>query len=219
MLRSDTTAVRATTTDHRQDALAVLADTYADEKQWVREATDMFPVVDLDDDRIMWIVATVDGHAAGVLRVHYDPPLHLYREYGLQALDDAPEIDVDAFLHEHRIAEIGRFAVRPAYRRRLRVVFEIMRVAAVDTLQRDYTHYVTDVFEGEAHSPYRFHTRVLGFKPVAVHATGEMNCLHRRITLLLNLKEAYQRLRDSKNRLYDRISEGLSEQRRKQLAT
>lgn len=218
MLRSDTTATQATTHTDRQRALGVLDATYTEEKRWVRKARDMFPSSDLDDDRITWVVAMVDGEPAGVLRVHYDPPLHLYREYGLEALEEAADVDVDAFLRDHRIAEIGRFAVRPAFRRRLCVVFELMRVAAVDTLQRDFTHYVTDVFEGEEHSPYQFHTRVLGFRPVAVHQTGEMDCLHRRITLILNLKEAYQRLRASKNRLYTLIADGLSERRRQQLA-
>ena len=84
-----------------------------------------------------------------------------------------------------------------------------MRVAGVETLRRGFTHYVTDVFEDEEHSPYRFHTRVLGFRPVATHETGEMDCFHRRITLVLNLREAYQRLRDSQNRLYRFLTEGL----------
>jgi hypothetical protein len=218
MLRSDTTAVRATTPAHRTAALEVLRATYADEKHWVERAETMFPASDLTDDAVTWIVATVDGAPAGVLRVHYDPPLHLYREYGLTALDDAAGLDVDAFIRAHRIAEIGRFAVLPAFRRRIRVVFWLIRLAALDTLARRYTHYVTDVFEGEEHSPYNFHTRVLGFTPVATHETGEMDCLHRRITLVLDIEEAYERLRATKNRLYRFLTDGLDARLRGELS-
>jgi hypothetical protein len=184
----------------------------------VERAETMFPASDLTDDAVTWIVATVDGAPAGVLRVHYDPPLHLYREYGLTALDDAAGLDVDAFIRAHRIAEIGRFAVLPAFRRRIRVVFWLIRLAALDTLARRYTHYVTDVFEGEEHSPYNFHTRVLGFTPVATHETGEMDCLHRRITLVLDIEEAYERLRATKNRLYRFLTDGLDARLRGELS-
>jgi hypothetical protein len=209
MVRSETTAARATTRADRQHALTVLDLTYVAEKQWVESAEALFPADHLQNEHITWILATVDGVPAGVLRVHFDPPLDDYREYDLDPLNGAADLDIDAFIREHRIAQIGPFAVLPDYRRRFRVVFWLMRVAGVETLQRGYTHYVTDVFENEKHSPYRFHTRVLGFRPVAAHETGEMDCLHRRITLVLNLKDAYQRLRDSRNRLYRFLTEGL----------
>jgi len=219
MIRSDTTASRATTHTGRQRALTVLDATYADEKQWVESAEVLFPRDHLQDEDITWIVATVDGAPAGVLRVHFDPPVDDYREYDLDPLSGAADFDVDAFIRQHHIAQIGPFAVLPAYRRRFRVVFWLMRVAGAETLQRGYTHYVTDVFENEEHSPYRFHTRVLGFRPVAAHEAGEMDCLHRRITLVLNLKDAYQRLRDSRNRLYRFLTEGLDSPLLRQCST
>lgn len=40
-----------------------------------------------------------------------------------------------------------------------------------------------------------FHTRVWGFSPVATHDHGELSCPSKRITLILDLKAAYQRLR------------------------
>lgn len=218
MLRSDTTAGRCTTPDDRRQALSVLNATYAQEKQWVDDAEAMFPEDDLSNDAITWVVATVDEAPAGVLRIHYDPPLHLYDAYGLEPMEAAQDLDIDAFIRSNQIAEIGRFAVLPAYRRRIRVVFWLMRMASLDTLQRGYTHYVTDVFEDEPHSPYNFHTRVLGFQPVAHHAAGEMNCLHRRITLMLNLKDAYQRLRESKNRLYRFLTDGWDDAVMRQLS-
>jgi len=222
LLRSDTTAALVTTSDGRDDALQVLDDIYGAEKRWVDDAASLFPASDLGDDRISWVLARVDGAPAGVLRVHYDPPLELYAEYGLQPVDGngalPSNLDIDTFIRTHRIAEIGRFAVRPTYRRRIRVVFWLMRVAWADTLDREYSHYVTDVFEDEPHSPYDFHTRVLGFQPIATHATGEMNCLRRRITLILNLQAAYHRLHASKNRLYRFLTAGLDDSLQHRLA-
>ena len=123
---------------------------------------------------------------AGALR----SPLADYAEYDFDPVGRGASLDVNTFIQTHEIAQIGPFAVRPAYRRRIRVVFWLMRVAGAETLTRGYTHYVTDVFEDEEHSPYRFHTRVLGFEPVATHDTGAMDCLHRRITLVLNIEDA-----------------------------
>jgi hypothetical protein len=217
LFRSDTTARRVTTPDGRADALSVLDATYAKEKAWVDDAESAFPGGELGDDDVTWLLATVDDEPAGVLRLHYDPPLHRYDEYGFERLEGAEGLDVDAFVRERSIAEIGRFAVLPKYRGRLRVLFWLMRAAGVDTLERGYTHYVTDIFEGEEHSPYAFHTRVLGFRPVAAHETGEMNCLHRRITLVLNLKAAYERLHATKNRLYRFLTEGLDASLQKRL--
>jgi hypothetical protein len=209
MVRSDTTAFPATTSADRRQALHVLDATYVREKRWVNDAAELFPAGALADDNVSWVLATVDDDPAGVLRVRFDPPLERYREYDFDPLGDGGPLDVDAFVRAHRIAQIGPFAVRPTYRRRFRVVFWLMRVAGAETLAREYTHYVTDVFEDEEHSPYRFHTRVLGFRPVATHEAGEMDCLHRRITLVLNLRDAYERLRDSRNRLYRFLTEGV----------
>ena len=70
-----------------------------------------------------------------------------------------------------------------------------MNLAVRDTLERGYTHYITDVFEGEKHSPYKFHTRVMGFIPVATHDVVELNCPNRRITMVLDLADCYQRIK------------------------
>ena len=222
MLRSDTTAFRVSSAADRKRALTVLRTTYAQEKHWVDSAADVFPPSDLGDDDITRLLATVDSEPAGILRVHYAPPIDAYRKYDFEARADEsgrnplPE-DVDVFLANNQIAEIGRFAVLPDYRRRLRVVFWLMRVAGVDTFERGYSHYLTDVFEGEEHSPYNFHTRVLGFEPVATHEAGEMNCFHRRITLILDLHQAYRRLKDSENRLYRFLARGLTPQVQQQI--
>ena len=67
---------------------------------------------------------------------------------------------------------------------------------------RGYTHLVTDVFEDDPHTPYGFHTRVMGFLPVATHDLGELHCDSRRITLVLDIGTAYKRLRLNENWLF-----------------
>jgi hypothetical protein len=111
-------------------------------------------------------------------------------------------ICVEDFIRRHRIAEIGRFAMVPRYRRRLTVAAALMRAATTETVARRYTHFVTDVFEDDPHSPYRFHTRVMGFFPVATHDAGELQCRSRRITLVLDLRASYKRLKARSNWLY-----------------
>jgi hypothetical protein len=43
---------------------------------------------------------------------------------------------------------------------------------------------------------------VMGFYPVATHEVGELNCRNRRITMVLDLKAAYQRLKRRGNWIY-----------------
>src|SRR5262249_41582708 len=137
---------------------------------------------------------------AGVLRVLYDPPLAEYAKYGFKPLD--PAIRVEDFIQRYRVAEIGRFAVIPECRGQFLVAAALMRAATQETVARGYTHFVTDVFEEDPHSPYGFHTRVMGFHPIAPHDVGELRCRSRRITLVLDLRAAYKRLKARGNWLF-----------------
>jgi ribosomal protein S18 acetylase RimI-like enzyme len=184
----------------RQNVIEVLRATYLREKRWVTDPEAQIPPEDLEDNSISWFVVNRRGRPAGVLRVRYDPPVAAYAKYGFKLLD--PKLPVESFLRDHRIAEIGRFAVIPRYRRRFMVAAALIRAACAETVERGYTHFITDVFEDEAHSPYGFHTRVMGFHPVATHDVGELNCRNRRITMVLDLKAAYQRLKRRGNWIY-----------------
>lgn len=184
----------------RQQVIEVLRATYLREKRWVSDPETQIPPEDLQCDDISWFIVSRRSRPAGVLRVRYDPPVAAYAKYGFKLLD--PNLPVESFLREHRIAEIGRFAVIPRYRRRFMVAAALIRAACAETVERGYTHFITDVFEDEAHSPYGFHTRVMGFYPVATHEVGELNCRNRRITMVLDLKAAYQRLRRRGNWIY-----------------
>ena len=128
-----------------------------------------------------------------MLRTLFDPPLLQYARYGLRLID--PRVDVEKFLRQHRIAEVGRFAVMPEHRGNMMLVAALMRSATEEMVTRGYTHVITDVFEDDPHSPLGFHTRVMGFRPVATHDHGELNCKSRRITLLLDMEASYRRLK------------------------
>ncbi|MEM1245981.1 MAG: hypothetical protein AAGK22_06390 [Acidobacteriota bacterium] len=66
-----------------------------------------------------------------------------------------------------------------------------MRATTFETVRRGYDHYVTDVFEDDPNSPYGFHHRVLGFRTVVTHRHGELDCESRRLTMLLNIPDAF----------------------------
>lgn len=192
-LKDRVSVIRVEDEAGRQQALSVMRAIYRDEKNWVSLDEKLVGAKDISSEEISWFVVRVDEKPVGVLRVLYDLPVDLYKAYGFKMTRS--DFDLEQFLKNNRIAEIGRFAVLPEYRKFIVVVGALMRAAFRDTVERDYTHYITDVFEGEANSPYEFHQRVMGFQTVATHDTGELNCPCRRITMLLDIKEAYERLR------------------------
>ncbi|RAI39281.1 GNAT family N-acetyltransferase [Rhodoplanes roseus] len=201
------TAQRVTDEAGRQRVLAVLRATYQREKRWVIDPESQFPEQDLARPDVSWFVVDIRSRPigvrvrpAGVVRVVYDPPVAGYAAYGFVPID--PALSIEAMIRDSRIAEIGRFAVVPRFRRRLVVAAALMRAAAAETIARGYTHYLTDVFEDDPHSPYGFHTRVMGFHPVATHEVGELACTSRRITMVLDLKAAYQRLKRRGNWMF-----------------
>jgi ribosomal protein S18 acetylase RimI-like enzyme len=193
----------------RQQALSVMRVIYRDEKNWVQSDDSLIAPSDLNASTISWFVTTSDGNPVGVLRVLYAPPLDLYKTYGFKVV--AKDINLDEFIRNNLIAEIGRFAILPEFRRNVRVAATLMAAAARDTMERGFTHYITDVFEGERHSPYKFHSRVMGFQVVATHEKGELNCECRRITMLLDLRQTYLRLRLRNNWIFRTLTNGWDE--------
>jgi hypothetical protein len=193
----------------REDALSVMRRIYRDEKNWVQDDEKLIASSDLTGDFVSWFVACAGGKPVGVLRVLYEPQLNLYQSYEFKVV--AKNIDLDAFIRENRIAEIGRFAILPEFRKHVLVAATLMGAASGETLERGFTHYLTDIFEGEQHSPYKFHSRVIGFQVVATHEQGELNCACRRITMLLDLKQSYLRLRRRNNWIFRTMTSGWDE--------
>jgi len=217
MLTTNITVEKVKTEAGRQEAIGVLASTYVEEKGWIRDPLKAFEPEDLDNPAVAWFIAYVHDAPAGVLRVMYEPPLETYLDYGLEF--EQSQTDLLQFIRENKIAEIGRFAVAPAFRKRLGVALMLMRDATRETVERGWTHYVTDVFEGEKHSPYWFHRRVLGFTEIASHDTGELHCTYRRITMLLSLGQGYRRLKKLNNRVFKILTEGWGPELHKQIAS
>ena len=184
----------------RADALGVLRATYLSEKGWIIDPAHQLPSGDLQRPDISWFLVRLEGQPVGVLRTFYDPPILQYAKYGLKLIDQ--RVDIAKFLEQHRIAEVGRFAIIAPHRNNVLLAAALMRAATEEVVDRGYTHLVTDVFEDDPHSPLGFHTRVMGFLPVATHDHGELNCKSRRITLLLDLKSTYRRLRARGNWVY-----------------
>lgn len=200
---------RVTTLLERNMVLDVLAQTYGEEKGWVENVETLFPETDLDDASISWFLAARRGQPVGVLRVCYAPPIKQYLAYGLQGIDSS--INLESMIENERLAEIGRFAVVPERRRGIGVVLGLMRAATREIVSRNCTQLVTDVFENDPHSPLGFHMRVAGFRPVATHEVGELKHKGRRITLLLDLKVAYQQLKLRSNRFFRALTRSWTE--------
>ena len=117
-------------------------------------------------------------------------------------------IDVAVFLRTFRLAEICCCAIVPEHRRNLRMAIARMRSATRETIERGFTHHITEVFEND---PHGFHTRVTGFGLVAAHDHGELHCTSRRITMMLDLKAAYHRLRLRKRWIFRTLIAGCDE--------
>ena len=178
--------------EDRKLALHVFEKVYRKEKGWVRDPEQLMPVQDLEDSRMTWFGAFVGERLVGVARVLYEIPTQLYDTYDFKLT--VKDLDVKAFLAANHIAEVGRFAVLPKYRHNFRIAAALMRALGQDTLDRGFTHLITDVFESDANTPWGFHRRILGFRQVATHDVGELHCQSRRITMILDLREAERRL-------------------------
>ena len=87
-----------------------------------------------------------------------------------------------------------------------------MRAAISEVVRRGYTHLLTVVFEDDPHSPYGFHTRILGFERVGTHRYGELACASRRIILTPDIARAFERLKGPRAKLFQALAGGLEEE-------
>jgi hypothetical protein len=200
------TASRVTDEADRRRVIEVLAATYHLGKHWISDPAEQIPHDHLTRDDVAWFVAKLGDSPAGALRVLFDPSYTQYAAYELTLTD--PTLRVEEFLRRRRIAEVGRFAVKPEYRGHFMIAASLIRAATAETVARGYMHLVTDVFEDDPHTPYHFHTKVLGFRAVATHDVGELTCSSRRITLVLDLISAYGRLKKRGNWLCRYLTDG-----------
>lgn len=198
---------RILTAGAKAEALEVIQQVYLEEKRWIEDpSSEIQPFHLISDGPVSWILARVDGRPVGVLRLTYDPPLEVPAEFEVELEVD---LDVTAIGDRYRFVEIGRFMILPEYRGNIRVALGLMRAAVQEVVERGYTHLLTDVFKDDPHSPYAFHTRVLGFQRVGTHRYGELSCDSQRIILVLDIAVAYQQLKVKRNRVFRQVCEGL----------
>jgi len=190
----------------RACALDVVKQVFCDEKNWISTAQNQIPDELSGNREFSWFLARINGRSAGVIRLLYDPSFDLPEEYDVKFM---PGTNIDVLKKAGRYVEIGRFMILEEFRRNPRVALRLMKAAVAEVLERDYTHFITDVFEGEIHSPLNFHTRVLGFEVVGKHLFGELNCSSTRIILTLDILKLYSRVKDSKSRIYQELTDGL----------
>lgn len=190
----------------RQDALRVIEEVYLREKEWIRDSDTEIPHDMATSDRYSWFLARLNGEPAGVIRLVYDPPLEFPPELEVTLNQN---VDLEKMARDCRIVDIGRFMILPKYRKKIKVVVRLMRAAIREVVERGYTHFLTDVFEGEPNSPLNFHTKILGFEVIGKHIHGELNCSCTRIILTLDILKAYRRVRDKKNSIYTQLTRGI----------
>lgn len=210
-MRNAIAAKKILTPQERKDALSVVEAVYLQEKRWIRDLESEIPadVAECGErgDR-SWFLVSVDGDPAGIIRLVYDPPLEMPAELGVRL---EPGVDLEALKYRGRFVDIGRFMIVPRYRRNIRVVMRLMRAAILEVVSRGYTHFLTDVFEDDPHSPYHFHTRVLGFERIGTHRHGELACTSTRIILILDIARTYRRLQKKENKVFRELGEGVGE--------
>ena len=200
------TVERVLTEEGRSAAVEVIERVFQREKKWINAAQEQLPQALEESGRYSWFLAKVNGRPAGVLRLMYDPPLELPEEYHVRLL---PGVNIERMKQEGRYVEIGRFMIKGEFRKNPRIALRLMRTATREVLERDYTHFITDVFEGEPNSPLNFHTRVLGFEVIGKHLFGDLNCSSTRIILTLDILKVYRRIRNSRSRVYSELTEGM----------
>ena len=203
-----TTVATVASAADRSAALAVVDEVYRGEKRWIATTEAEIAVEPGDEPRTRWLLARTGGEAVGVLRIVFDPELHLSETLGVQ-LDRS--VDLEALSRSGRFAEVGRMMVLPAWRKKPRIVLELMRAALQVAVERGVTHFVTAVFEDDPHSPYQFHVRQLGFERIGTHERGELLCASRRILLVLDIARAYSRLGARRKSVAGELARGLEE--------
>lgn len=199
---------KVVTPEARARALAVVEEVYLREKRWLAPgaAAAELPADPAGATSVSWFLASAGDQPAGLVRLVYDPPLDLPAEFEV-ALDAG--LDLARLRGSGRFADVGRLMILPRYRRRIAVVLALMKAASREAIERGTSHFITDVFEDDPHSPLAFHTRVLGFERIGSHRHGELRCSSRRIILMLDLARAYERLRRRKNRVLREFCDGV----------
>ncbi len=200
----------------RQKAIQVIQEVYLKEKKWINTAESEISPDIAQSEKISWFLAEVDGQPAGVIRLVYNPDLNFPPDFEVSLNQD---VDIDYIKENYKIVDIGRFMILPKYRKKILVALRLMKAAITEVVQRDYTHFITDVFENEPNSPLHFHTNILGFEIIGKHVHGELNCSCTRIILALDILKSYKRFKEKRGKVYRFLTQGISDLLEKRLTT
>jgi len=200
----DVDVTRVWSESERAEALTVLDEVYCREQGWAEDAEALLPLPALKSEAECWYLARVRNQPAGVLRIRFDLPVELWRGYSFEK--EPGWTDLGSLVTSNRVAELGRFAVRRSLRRHPAVAMLLLREAVTEVVRRGGSHLLTDVFEGDRHNPLRFLRRTAGFLPIATHRTGELNSPHRRVAMVMDLREAYLRAQVENPALFRRFT-------------
>lgn len=208
MALSEIKVVKVRDSESRTQALQVIEEVYLREKKWLREPEQEIPLNIEESGKHSWFLALLNKKPAGLIRLTYDPSLEFPPELEVTLEKD---VDINKLTVECKLVEIGRFMIRPEFRKNIRVALKLMRAAIKEVVERGYTHFLTDVFEDEPNSPLHFHTKILGFERIGSHLRGELNCSYKRIILTLDILKAYQRLKMRNDKIYKEVTEEIRE--------
>ncbi len=198
----------------REKALSVIKEVYLKEKKWINNSETEISEDIASSQKVSWYLAEVDGDPAGVIRLVYDPNLNFPPDFEVSLNED---IDFEYIKKNFKIVDIGRFMILPKYRKKIMVALRLMKAAITEVVKRDYTHFITDVFEGEVNSPLHFHTNILGFEIIGKHVHGELNCSCTRIILALDILKTYKRIKEKRGKVYKFLTKGLGDLLEKRL--
>ncbi len=171
MPRSRVSVERVRTDGERNAVIEVVRKVLVGEKHWVEAADGEVPEDVGQHDDPVWLMALAGSEPVGCVRIRYD--LSTFHP-GTSALRPLPGVDLTEVPDDARIAEVGRLLIVPAWRRRHTVVLALMGAVLHETLAAGCTHLVTDTIDDDPHNPFGFHTRRLGFMPIATHEGGEL---------------------------------------------
>lgn len=208
MRLAELTSTKVLTEEDRRDALEVIRSVYLDEKKWIDNVETEIADGYAEDPKFSWFLVRCGDEGAGVIRMAYDPPLEIPSAFEVKLDRD---IDLEAVARHCRFVEVGRFMIKPEYRRNIRVAMKLMMAGIAEVVERGYTHFITDVFENDPHSPLQFHTRVLGFERIGTHRYGELHCNSVRIILVLDIVRGYHRVKSRKAKFVSDMAESLRE--------
>lgn len=191
--------VKITDTDLVKKAFEVIKEVYIQEKKWMNSTEDVISMNNFENPEISWFLAFVHDEPAGVLRLKYDISLDFPEYYDLTVVKG---INLKKMAKKGKYVDIGRFMIRSGYRKNINVSLSLMKAAFEEVVTRGYTHFITDVFEGEINSSLEFHKRNLGFEVIGTHLNGELNSNLKKVILVMDIYKSYKTLKEKNNRIY-----------------